>query len=382
MTGLAAGADSALTAASNPAGIARLEGRAYDVEFMWFSSESEWNSAFTEEGIQYNSKDSSDVVVPRIAYVQPVNEDFTFSFTFLGAAFSDDFGDDWAGRYFIVEYESLYASAFPSVAYSVNDDWSVAASMTITYASFEQERAIRNIADPGFGDGRSELEADSTEVGFGLSTLYEVSDHTRIGLTYQSDIEPSRDADASFKNIGPNTGALMERLGIFDADITLESAVPQSVLAGLYHEFENGHALTLDLAWLDFSQFSLSEYYFNGEALAETRASYDDIYGLAASYTFPLSSRWTLGVGGAITNEMVDDDERTITLRMDAVWTFGFAAEYQWSEERTLRAALTYIGIGDAPVETDSIPGLGSLQGDFSSRDTWLLQIGTSFGGP
>ena len=381
MTGLAASADSALTAGSNPAGIARLEGRAYDGEIMWFSSESEWNSAFTEEGIQYNSKDSSDVVVPRVAYVRPINDDFVFSFTFLGAAFSDDFGDDWAGRYFIVEYESIYASAFPSVAYRINEDFSVAGSVTITYASFEQERAILNIADPGFGDGRSTLEADSTEFGFGLSTLYEISDRTRLGLTYQSDIEPSRDADASFRNLGPNTSALMERLGILDADVTLESAIPQSVLAGLYHEFDNGHALTLDIAWLDFSEFRLSEYYFDGQALAESEMDYDDIFGVAASYTFPLSNRWSLGVGGGITNEMVDDDDRTIILRLDAVWTFGLAAEYQWSDERTVRAALSYISVGDAPVETEEIPGLGSLEGEFKSRDTWLFQIGTSFGG-
>lgn len=381
MTGMAASADSAQTAGTNPAGITRLKGRAYDGEIMWFSSESEWESAFTEEDIQYNSRDSGDTVVPRIAFVQPINDDFTFSFTFLGAAFSDDFGDDWPGRYLITEYESIYASAFPSIAYRVNDNWSVAASISITYASFEQERAIRNIADPGYGDGHSTLEADSTEFGFGLSALYELSDRTRFGLAYQSDIEPSRDADTSYKNLGPRTRELMDQLGIFGADITLESAIPQSVLVGLYHEFENDHALTVDLTWLDFSEFVLSEYYFDGEALAESQLDYKDIYGAAVSYTFPVSNRWSLGVGGAVTNEMVDDDDRTMTLRMDAVWTLGLAAQYQWTEERTVRAALTYIGMGDAPVETGEIPGLGSLQGKFKSRDTWLFQIGTSFGG-
>ena len=381
LTGLGASADNALTAGTNPAGIARLEGRAIDGELMWFSSESEWKSSFSEEDIRYNSKDSGDVVVPRIAWVEPINDDFTFSFTFVGAAFTDDLGDSWPGRYFIIEYESLYASAFPSVAYRINENWSVAGSVSITYASFEQERAIRNFRDPGFGDGRSTLEADSTEFGFGLSALYELSDRTRFGLAYQSDVEPSRDADVSFRNVGPNTRAWMEELGIFGADIRLESQLPQSVLLGLYHEFENGHAITLDMAWLDFSEFVLSEYYFDGEALSETDTRYKDIYGVAASYTFPVSDRWSLGVGGGMTNEMVEDDERTITLRLDAVWTVGIAAEYQWTEDRTLRFGLAYIGVGDAPVETGVIPGLGSLRGKFDSRETVLLQIGLSYGG-
>jgi long-chain fatty acid transport protein len=381
LSGLTAAADNAMTAGTNPAGITRFKERAFDAEILWFASESEWESAFSEEDIQYNSKDSGDTVVPRIAFVQPINDDFTFSFTFLGAGFSDDFGDNWPGRYFIIEYESLYVSAFPSIAYRLNEQWSVAGSVSITYTSFEQERAIRNIADPGFGDGRSSLEADSTEFGFGLSTLYEMSDRTRFGLSYQSEIEPSQDADASFKNIGPRTSAIMDEIGIFDADITLESTSPQSVLFGLYHEFENDHAVTLDLAWLDFSEFSLSEYYFNGEALAETYTEYNDIYAAAVSYTFPVSNRWMLGVGGALTNELVDDDNRTMALRLDAIWTLGVAAQYQWTDERSVRASLSYIAAGDAPVETGEIPGLGSLQGEFESRDTVLFQIGMSFGG-
>jgi len=381
ISGLAATADSAQTAGTNPAGITRLKGRTFDAEIMLFTSESEWKSSFSDENIQYNSKNSSETVVPRIAYVQPINDNFTFSFTFLGAGFSDDFDEDWPGRYFIIEYESIYLSAYPSVAYRVNDQWSVAGSVAITYTSFEQERAVRNIFDPGFGDGKSELEADSTEFGFGLSTLYEMTDRTRFGLAYQSEIEPSQDADASFQNLGPNTTAVMDRLGIFNADLTLESASPQSVLFGVYHEFENRHAVTLDLAWVDFSEFSLTEYYFNGEAFAETDTDYNDIYGAAVSYTFPVSERWMLGFGGAITNDMVDDDERTMILRMDSIWTLGVAAEYQWRENRKIRASLTYVGMGDAPVETAEIPGLGSLQGEYTSRDTWLFQVGMSFGG-
>jgi len=378
-TGLAAAADSAQTASSNPAGISRFSQRALYGDVLLFTSESEWESEFSGTGTQFNSKDSSETVVPRVAIIQPINDKFSTSFTFLGTGFSDDLGD-WPGRYFIESYDSVFISAFPSLAYRIDEQWSVATSVAITYTSFEQERAVRNIFDPGFGDGRSKIEADSVEVGFGLSTLYQSSPRTRWGLTYSSEINPSRDADNDFSGLGPNTEAVMRRVGILDADVTIESTSPQSMLAGAYHEFANNTAVTVDLAWLNFSNFRLSEFYYNGESFARNQAQYNDIYALSASYTWPTTNRWMLGVGGLVTNQMIDDEERTMTLRLDALWSLGLAAEWQWTDSRTVKMSVSYIGMDDAPVSTPAIPGFGSLEGKFTSRDTVQFQIGMSWG--
>lgn len=379
LTGLIASADSAATAASNPAGITRFSERAAEVEIIWASSESEWRSEFSESAIEFNSKDSGDTVVPRVFFIQPINDHYSFSFTFLGAGFSDDLGD-WPGRYFIKSYDSVMISAFPSLAWKINEQWSVAGSLALSYSSYEQERAVRNIFDPGYGDGTSKLETDGLEYGFGLSALYQQSERTRWGLTYQSEIEPEQDGDSDFSGLGPNTRSVLERLGIIDADIKVESTSPQSIFAGFYHEFPNDHAVTVDVAWINFSNFRLSEYYFNGEAFRKTDGKYNDIYSIAASYTWPVSSRWMLGVGGLVTNQMIDDDDRTMTLRLDALWSAGVAAQWQWTDSRAINISLSYVGLDDAPVTTPSIPGFGSLQGKFTSRDALLLQVGMSWG--
>ncbi len=378
-TGLAASADSAQTASSNPAGISRFSQRAVEGDILLFTSESEWESEFSGNGTQFNSKDSGDTVVPRFAIIRPINDKFTTSFTFLGTGFSDDLGD-WPGRYFIESYDSVYISAFPSLAWRVDDQWSVAASAAITYSSFEQERAVRNIFDPGFGDGRSKIEADSIEVGFGLSTLYQSSERTRWGLTYSSEINPSRDADNELSGLGPRTEEAMRRLNILNADITIESTSPQSMVGGVYHEFTNNGAVTVDLAWLNFSNFRLSEFYYNGQSFSRTDSQYNDIYALSSSYSWPVSERWMLGVGGLVTNQMIDDDERTMTLRLDALWSLGLASEWRWTQSRRVKMSVSYMGMDDAPVSTPSIPGFGSLEGKFTRRDTLLLQVGMSWG--
>jgi len=376
---MAASADSAITASSNPAGITRFSSRAIDAEVLLFTSESEWESEFTNTGRRFDSKDSGETVVPRFAIVQPINDRFSTSFTFLGTGFSDDLGD-WPGRYFIEKYDSIYVSAFPSLAYRIDSQWSVAASAAITYSSFEQERAVLNLFDPGFGDGRSKIEADSVEVGFGLSTLYQSSSRTRWGLTYKSEINPSRDADNDLTGLGPRTEAAMRRLNLRDRDLTIESTSPASMVGGMYHEFDNDGAVTVDLAWINFSNFRLSEFYYNGESFARSEPEYNDIYTLSSSYTWPVSDRWMLGVGALVTNQMIDDDDRTMTLRLDALWSLSVAAEWQWTPTRSVKMSVGYFGMDDAPVTTPSLPVVGSLQGKFTSRDTLLFQVGMSFG--
>ena len=377
-TGLAASADSAQTASSNPAGISRFSQRAVDADVLWFTSESEWESEFSGTGTQSNSRTTGDTVIPRFAIIQPINDRFTTSFTFLGTGFSDDLGD-WPGRYFIQTYDSIFVSAFPSLAYRIDDRWSVAASAAITYSSFEQERAVRNVFDPGFGDGRSKLEADSVEVGFGLSALYQGSERTRWGLTYSSEINPSRNADNELSGLGPNTEGVMQRLGILDADLSIKSTLPESMVAGVYHEFANDAAVTADVVWVNFSDFRLSEFYFNGQSFARSNPRYDDIYAVSASYSWPVSRRWMLGVGGLVSNQMIDDEERTMTLRLDALWSLGLAAEWRWTDSRSVKISVSYVGMDDAPVSTPSIPGFGSLEGRFTSRDTLLFQVGMSW---
>jgi long-chain fatty acid transport protein len=378
LSGLAAAADSAITAGTNPAGITRFDRSAYQVEVLAFYSESEWESQVGDMPLE-NSTEYSDLVVPAGYAVWPISERLSASFTVLGVGFSDDLGD-WPGRYFVESYDSVNVSAFPSVAYRLTDSLSVAASLALTYASFEQTRAVANLFDPGVPPGSAELETDGLDAGFGLSLLHEVSERTRWGLNYLSETDPTMEGKVKYRGVGPNTKAILEEAGFVGADVEVKSRTPQSIVAGVYHEFENRHAFTVDLVWSDFSRFKLSEFYFDGEGLAENVADYEDIWGLSASYSWPVHERWMLGVGGFYVDDMIDDDKRTMTLRLDSMWSLGVAAEWQWTDRRKVQIGLSYITLDDAPLTTPEIPGIGSVSGKFTQRDTFMLRVGLSFG--
>lgn len=379
VSGLAASADSAATAGTNPAGAMRFDEFAAKVELIAVQSESEWEGRIGEEGERVTSEDSTTILVPSGYLIKPISDKLAFSFTMLGFGYSDDFGN-WPGQYFIESYDSLSVSAFPSLAYRINERWSIAGSLALSYASFNQQRAVANVLDPGYADGSSELETDGFDVGFGLSTLYEWSDRTRLGLVYQSEIDPTQDGEAKFRGLGPNTEAVLDKSGFLGADVEVKSRSPQGVLAGLYHEFENDHAFTVDLAWSDFSNFELSEYYFDGEGLSGHEATWQDLWAVSGSYSWPVSERWMLSAGAMYVSDMVEDEDRIFVLRLDEIWSLGFAGEWQWTEDRTVDINFSYMNIGDAPIESPSLPLVGAVTGEYTQRDIFILRIGVSWG--
>ena len=379
MTGISAAADSANVAGNNPAAMTRFDSRNTRVVLLSFFTDNTWEGQLGATGATVKSEDSSTTIVPSGNLVLPLRNDWFFGFTILGSGSSEDYADGWPGRYFIEEYSLVYLSAYPSLARKVNDKLSLGASMALTYTSYDQVKAVPNV-DPGFGDGRLDIDADGTTVGFSLSSLYEFSEQTRIGLVYRSELDAELEGDAKFSDLGPTTESILDAAGLLDATVNIKSRTPQAVTAGLYHEFADGGAVVFDAVWADFSEFKLSEIYVNGDQLNESSVNYDDIYAFSVGYSRPISDRLSIGFGALYVDDMVDDDERTLTLRLDSMWAAGVGVEWQWTPTRAISATLNYIQIDDAPLTSPSIPGIGSVTGQYTDRGTIYLEVGVSFG--
>jgi long-chain fatty acid transport protein len=378
ISGIAAAADDASVSSTNPAAMTRFDRRVMRGEVSAFFTDNTWEGRIGDEGPEFRSEDSQTTIVPSGNTVMPVRDNLWFGFTVLGSGFSDDYEDGWPGRYFIEEYDMIYLSAFPSLATKVTDKLSISASLAITYTTYEQIKAVPN--DPGFEDGELEIDTDGWSAGWALSSLYEFSDTTRLGLIYRSKIDPDLSGRAKFSGLGPVTEAILDAAGLLNASINVTSAQPKSVVAGIYHQFEDTGAVTVDAVWSDFSNFSLSEIYVNGNQIVENDVQYDDIFAVSASYSRPVAERWRVGIGGFITNDMVKDDQRTLTLRLDRIWSLGIGFDWQWKTDRKLSVTFNYLKIDDAPVTSPPIPGIGPVTGRFTDRGTIYLRAAIAFG--
>jgi len=382
LSGGAAAADSPATAGSNPAGLTRFDERNFSIELIVLDSESTWEGSLGA-GATRRTQDSSTTLVPSGAIVVPLNEDWVFGFTLLGAALSEDFGDDWPGRYFIQEYESLLVNAFPSLAWRANDHLSLGVGIGIGYSSFEQSRAVPNTVLDGIGyepaDGKMKYESDDIAFSFGLSALYEFTEKTRVGLVYSSENDNTMSGNAKFSDLGPNTESFFDNAGLLNASVDNSSTWPQSLSGGLFHEFDNRSAVTLDVSWIDFSEFVLTETYINDDLILEHSIDYDDIWTVGGSYSWPLNEKWMLAAGILRVSDMVSDSERSMILRLDDAWVYGLGLEYFWKPNRKILVTIDYIDVGDAPVTTPSGTS-GSVGGRYTDRDIYLFRIAMEFG--
>ncbi len=150
-----------------------------------------------------------------------------------------DYDDDWTGRYLNTDVTLLTVTFFPSLAYRVNDWLSLGGGPQIMYADLE----LKAKAPSPKGDGKVKIDGDDVAYGFGLGALVELSEQTRIGVVYQSEIEPEFDGDVKIS--GPDIEAGT------DTKITLA----QFVKVSGYHELNDRWALLGTVGWEDWSAF-------------------------------------------------------------------------------------------------------------------------------
>ena len=378
-SGISAAADDANVAGNNPAAMTLLDSRQYRGGVFTFVSDSTFEGQVGDSGPMFVSESDSVTVIPSFSFVTPFKDDWRFGFTVLGMGFSEDYGADWAARYLIQEYTLITLTAFPSIAKKVTDKLSLAGSLMLSYTSFEQQKAVINLP-PGSSDGQMILDVDGTTVGFSASMLYEFSDQTRFGAVYRSELNPDLDGSLNFSGLTPATEDLLQAAGVLDAAPTATSRTPQSANVGIYHEFGDTSAITMDVVWVDFSEFTLTEIYLDGNQLLPTDPTYEDFFALSIGYQRPLSDRTRIGFGAFYTEEMIKDEHRTMLLRLDDAWSVGVGIEWQWTDTRVLNVSLNYLQFGDAPTTSPDIPGFGAISGEYTDRGTIFLEAALSWG--
>lgn len=378
-SGIAASGENATVAGNNPAAMTRFDSRAMRGGVFGFFSDSRFEGSSSGTGQLFTSESDGLTVIPSFNLVQPFKDNWWFGFTVLGMGVSDDFGEDWAGRYIIQDYSLAYISAYPSIATKITDKLSIAGSLMLTYTVFEQNKAVLNL-DPAFGDGHLNLDADGWTGGFSFSMLYEFNERTRFGAVYRSELDPDLDASLNFSNLSPMTEAALDAVGLLSASASVSSRSPQSFNLGIHHDFENKHSVSVDLVWIEFSQFQLSEIYIEGNSLSQTDPTYEDVTGIAIGYTFPISDRVRIGLGAFVTDDMIKDENRTMMLRLDSATSYGVGIEWETKKGRAYTATLNYLDLGDAPVSSPDLPVLGVISGQYSKRDTIYVEFGAAFG--
>ncbi len=362
--GVAARAEDASTAASNPAGMTRLE----RPELMVGIQPIVMDVHFKPNGNTTTTGPSGDAdgVMPAASffYVRPLAKDWRFglsagSYFGLGVKYEDD----WVGRFYVQESALLTANVAPTLAYRVTDWLSVGAGPVFQFAYLKNKVAVNNTV---FGpDGQLEYKDSSFGVGGGVGILLEPWKGTRFGLTYMSPIEHEFKDTPKFSNVlGPNA-ALPALLG----EITIKMTIPQQVMFSAYHELTPTWAVMGNLGWQNWTKFGYAGISINNvtgnTVSASANAHYDDTFHIAVGTHYRFHPRWRVTAGFAYDSSPAGNVDRTVAMPLDRTLRYSGGLIYEWSDRVTLGLAYTFMDAGTASLTQRRGPLAGEVSGEY-----------------
>jgi len=383
--GYSARAQDASTVLTNPAGMSRLPGSQLllGAQMLYADIGFEVGSG-TSPGLGQGDGGNPVGWFPGggLFYTQRISPDLSFGFAATGNfGLSQSFDSDWVGRYYIQEGTLLGVSLLPSLAWKLNPEFSVGASLNATYGISQAQVAVNN-ARPGYPDGM--LEMDATDWGFGvnLGALYEPSPATRFGLVYNSAVKLDFAAPAEFSGLAPGMEALLGSRGLLNAQVDLGITIPQGVNASFFHQIDDRWAMLGSLGWQQWSAFGKVDVGIdsNNPVSLTSDAEFDDTWHLALGGQHRLSPAWMLNFGMAYDSAFQDSSSISPTLPSNEIWRLGLGVQNQGSRDFEWGVGLAYAWSGALDVNQSSAPpalgGRGNLVGSY---DTSMLFLSANF---
>ena len=277
-----------------------------------------------------------------------------------------DYEDDWVGRYYVQETTLVGLTLAPSVAYRVNDKFSIGGSLHAMYGVFDFRTGLNNLAD-ALDDGS--LKYDDAVWGFGgrLGALVEPSESTRIGIVYQSKIDLDFQAVPEFEGLGPALTFALGAAGLLDSRLDLSMQVPQAVMASVYGDVGDDWAVMGNLGWEDWSEFGkVGVAVVSGTTTTLTRdRNYEDTWHAAIGAQRRLSN-WTISFGTGYDSSVVKDEFRTVDLPLGSTLRLGVGGTRQ-ARGRGPEMTFSYelLWLGDLAVDQVRGPLSGRVAGDY-----------------
>ena len=405
--GGAAVAEDASTVYWNPAGLTRLDGNQVGLAVHFIRPSFKWDDdgSTTVLGQPLTGSDGGDAggpnFVPNFFYSHAFGDKWRAAIGIVSPfGLETDYDADWKGRYYATKSSLLSVDINPSVAYRINSHFSVGAGVSAQYIDAELKNAVdygtidaSGALGPPIGlvpqgaDGRAVVEMDDWGYGYNLGVLFELSENTRFGLTYRSQVEyDDDDGDATFKTPAAAQG-IAETLGTVNTGTSIELDMPASASLSAYHKLTEKWAIMATVTWTDWSALDELRVKFDSGALDNVSTlDWEDSFYYALGATWYYNDQWTFRGGFAYDETPVPSaKKRNPRVPDDDRYWVSAGAGYEFLDRWGIDFAGTYIWTDGDPeikktTDTEEDQFRGNLVGDYEAYSYILsLQINYKF---
>jgi long-chain fatty acid transport protein len=396
--GYGARAQDASTAFTNPAGMTRLAGNQFLASGQLDYGRTNFGTGFgTSPGLGAESGGNAFgsngwFLGGGAFYSHSVSRELKLGFAMTGNFGGvTEYDDGWVGRYYVQQTKLIGLSFMPSIAYKVSDKLSLGASVNAMYGYYENQVAI-NIPDalrPGVvvpiqraaGDAQLKLEDNTWGWGGSLGLLYEFDPRTRVGLTWNSQINLDFSSAPDWSNLGA-LGGILQASGRLTSTVNVGIKVPQQVMASLFTQVNDRWALLGSIGWQQWSKFGqvrLGVDNPNNPTSLTTAIPFKDTWHFAAGAQYRLSGPWLLNFGIAYDTGF-QGGTVSPALPADAAWRFGIGAQQQLSKTAFWGVAADYMYGGNLDVNLQSttpvaLGGRGNVVGSYGNVGVLFMGV-------
>ncbi len=407
LSNAAAGAEDASFMAYNPAAIGHIDGNqvvggvAYiDADFDLQDAQAYPTGA--PPSLSYDRGGSRQggetAVVPAFAAKTQLNEQFDLGLAIYAPyGLSTKYDEDWIGRYHGVETELATIDFQPTLNYRATERLNLAVGLRAQYADATLSNAIDlggrsgNQALIGNADGMAEVTGDDWGYGYTLGALFQVTDQTRLGISYRSEIDLTLEGDARFSSDDPVGQQVLA--GAQSANTltngggTAELTTPANLNLGIYHQLTDRLALMANAEWTEWSSFDeLTVEFEDNTPDSTTTENWDDTWAFSVGANYALTPQWMLRAGLGLDESPVPSAEfRTPRVPdADRQWaTFG--ATWMPSPALGITAGYMHVFADDGDIDqqataTNENASKGNLSGTYEvSADVFALSVDYRF---
>lgn len=334
------------------------------------------------------SSKTENLFIPSLHLVSPDQNNFRFGFSLvvpygLSKRWTDPFPANAAKEFTLNVFEGN-----PSVSYTFCDRFAIAAGARILHTTNNTvENGGTRLTALGPTTLTSEMDGDSTDLGYNLAMTVKALPNWSLAATYRSRVVQNLSGDAKLSATMPAVGAA----DTYRGDVALDVVTPAVLtLSTAYTVGQTTVELTWDRTYwskydhldFDFDAPLSSNFFANLVLTAAYEAPKDKDWGNADAYrigiTHQCSERLTAMVGFAYDETPVPDTTLGFELPDADALLYSLGVRYQLSEVMEIGGAYLYDYKKTRKI-TAADANVNAIAGTFEDGGAHLLTMGLTY---
>ena len=229
-------------------------------------------------------------------------------------------------------------------AKKLDSKWSASLGAEVNYVGLRYDKTL----PAAIGGGQMQVNGETYALGWNAAANYEFDEKNEIGVVYRSKVKHSMEADLDMHGgyaLLASGGLATDLYGDAYGCVTL----PESVMIGYNHKFNDRTRMELNGTWTRWSRFSALDMVLTVAGQSDVQPDYkgwSDGWRYAIGLEHKLSDKYTLLAGIAHDERAIPDDGADFMVPTGERDTYTLGIQYH-DKKQTIAASFGYMDVGD-----------------------------------